>query len=77
MPTIQRLANVTIYIYPDDHAPPHFHVRGPHSNIQIEIKTLQVLRGSYRPVDLAEAITWAARHQPLLREKWREFNERE
>ena len=77
MPTICRLANVTIYIYPDDHAPPHFHVRGPHSNAQVHIETLQVMRGTYRAVDLAEAIAWAAENQPLLRRRWREFNERD
>jgi hypothetical protein len=77
MPTIHRLANVSIYIYADDHAPPHFHVRGPDSNVQVEIETLQLMRGEYRPVDLAEAIEWASRNQPLLRAKWKELNERD
>lgn len=77
MPTVHRLARATIYIYPDDHPPPHFHMRGPHSNVQVEIETLQVMRGSYRAVDLAEAITWAKQNRQLLREKWSEFNERD
>lgn len=78
MPSIQRLANVTIYIYADDHAPPHFHIRGPNSpGAQIEIETLRLMRGECHPRDLAEAITWAARNQPLLRAKWSELNERD
>jgi hypothetical protein len=60
MPSIHRLANVAIYIYADDHAPPHFHVVGPNSNVQVEIETLRVMRGEYRPGDLAQAIAWAA-----------------
>jgi hypothetical protein len=77
MPSIRRLANVTIYIYADDHAPPHFHVRGPSSNVQVEIETLQVMRGECRAGDLAEAITWAADNRALLRAKWNELNERD
>jgi hypothetical protein len=32
MPRIVQLAAVTIYIYGDDHAPPHFHVIGRHQH---------------------------------------------
>ena len=79
MPSIHRLANATIYIYADDHAPPHFHVVGPNSNVQVEIETLRVMRGEYRRSDLAEVIAWAAEadNQALLRARWREFNERD
>jgi hypothetical protein len=34
MPRIERLAAVSIYIYADDHAPPHFHVKGPDTDCQ-------------------------------------------
>lgn len=77
MPRIHRLANVTIYIHADDHAPPHFHVSGPNSNVQVEIETLRVMRGEYLRSDLAHAIAWAADNQALLRAKWKEFNERD
>ena len=77
MARIHRLASGSIYIYADDHAPPHFHILGPHSNVQVEIETLRVMRGEYRRVDLAEAVEWAAKNQPLLRERWSELNERD
>jgi hypothetical protein len=77
MPRIVRLAAVNIYIYADDHAPPHFHVVGPETDIQVAIETLQVMRGRFRPADLAQAIGWAAENQPLLRAKWSEYNERD
>jgi hypothetical protein len=77
MPRIVRLAAVSIYIYADDEAPPHFHVRGPETDIKVAIKTLQVMRGRFRPADLAEAISWAAENQALLRAKWSEYNERD
>jgi hypothetical protein len=77
MPSIAGLAAVSIYIYADDHAPPHFHVRGPNTDCQVSIETLQVMRGRYRRADLAEAVTWAAENQALLRAKWSEYNERD
>jgi len=79
MPSIHRLANVTIYIYADDHAPPHFHVVGPNSYVQVEIETLRVMRGEYQRSDLAQVIAWAAEadNHALLRAKWSELNERD
>jgi Domain of unknown function (DUF4160) len=56
---------------------PHFHVRGPDTNVKVRIETLQVMRGQFTGAAFAEAITWAADNLPLLREKWSEFNERD
>jgi hypothetical protein len=77
MPRIGRLATVSIYIYADDHAPVHFHARGPDTDMQVSIETLQVMRGHYTRAALAETIAWAAASQPLLRAKWDEINERD
>ena len=77
MPRIVRLASVSIYIYADDHAPPHFHVLGPDNDVQIDIETLQVRRGRFTAAALAEAIGWAAENKALLRAKWSELNERD
>jgi len=74
---VVRLAAVSIYIHADDHAPPHFHIVGPDTDLQVAIKTLQVMRGCYRAAYLAQAITWAAENQALLRAKWNEYNERD
>jgi hypothetical protein len=48
MPRIARLANVSIYIHADDHAPPHFHVVGPDTDVKVAIETLQVIRAGSR-----------------------------
>jgi hypothetical protein len=79
MPKIAQLASVSIHIYADDHAPPHFHVRGPDTDVQVEIETLRVMRGRYPATHLAQAISWAAEaeNRALLRAKWGEYNERD
>jgi hypothetical protein len=57
---VHRLSNIGIYISADDHAPPHFHIRGPNSDAQLLIDTLQVIRGTCKQSELAEARAWAA-----------------
>ena len=79
MPEIVRLSNSKVCIYPGDHGPPHFHLRGPGWSAQIEIATLEVLRGKAARSDLAEAIQWAAvpENLALLVREWKRLNERE
>ena len=76
MPTIHRLTNASIYIYAADHAPPHFHLVGPDSNVQVRIDTLQIIRGRCRRRDLAEAVEWATLNREYLLDRWNEINER-
>ena len=77
MPSIFRDGRLAIYIYADDHLPPHFHLLSPDSDAQIEIATMQVMRGTASRADLARAIAWAEANRDLLIEKWIELNERD
>lgn len=73
------LSNCKIYIYPSDHNPPHFHLRGPNSRALIEIVTLEVIAGKASKQDLGEAREWAGRKEnlALLVSEWKRLNERE
>jgi hypothetical protein len=73
------LSNCKIYIYPGDHNPPHFHLRGPNSKAIIDIVTLEILAGKAHKVDLAEARSWASdpKNLEILVSEWRRLNERE
>lgn len=77
MPTVQRLSRVTLYVYADDHVPPHFHMRGQNSNALVDIESLQVIKGRYDRHDYAEAVAWASRNQDVLRQIWSDLNERD
>jgi hypothetical protein len=79
MPTIVRLGNSKICIYADDHNPPHFNLRGPNSNANINILTLEIMRGGASRTDLAEAREWANRagNMQALLDAWSRLNERE
>lgn len=73
------LSNCKIYIYPGDHNPPHFHLRGPDSRAIVDIVSLEVLAGKASRRDLAEVKEWAAKPENLaaLISEWRRLNERE
>ena len=79
MPEIVRLTNSKICIFPDDHAPPHFHLIGPGWKITIDITTLEVLKGKAPKADVGEAIRWATVPDNLvtLVSEWRRLNERD
>ena len=79
MPEVVRLSGCKICVYPGDHAPPHFHVRGPGWNVLIGMGSLRVLKGSGPRADIAEAVAWAGipDNALRLRSEWRRLNERE
>ncbi|GAB3470842.1 DUF4160 domain-containing protein [Azotobacter salinestris] len=43
MATVRSDRNWKIKVYPDDHAPPHFHVQTPEGESLVEIDGLKVL----------------------------------
>ena len=73
MPQIVQLtASLSIWVYPNDHAPPHFHLIGPDTNAVIDLRSLEVVRGRYRRGDLRRALAWAAEHADDLDRAWRD-----
>lgn len=79
MPTIVRLSNAKICIYADDHNPPHFNLRGPNSNANVNIRTLEIMKGSASRLDMAEAREWVSREANMqaLLDAWSKLNDRD
>ena len=75
MPTIARLETCTIYIYAEDHNPPHFHVRSRSGDtVILLIEDLSIDEGSVDRRTLKEARDWASENKELLVSKWQEIN---
>lgn len=64
-------------MYPDDHAPPHFHLIFPGGSALIDLRSLKIIRGDAPSKVLAEALDVAAANLGDLRAKWEELNERD
>jgi Domain of unknown function (DUF4160) len=70
MPTISVFLGLTVRMYYDDHAPPHFHVYYGDAEAQIAIETRAVLRGRLPKRALNLALEWAEQHHDELMDNW-------
>ena len=76
MATAHSDRNWEIKIYPEDQAPPHFHVQTPDGESLVEIDGLKVLGKGAEPKALKAALAWAAQHTAELQQVWDEQNRR-
>ena len=72
MPELSRFFGLVIFMFYNDHPPPHFHVRYGDQRAIIDIRTLAVLggSGSHAPRALGLVTEWAALHQGELVDAW-------
>jgi hypothetical protein len=70
MPTISTFYGILIQMFFSDHAPPHFHALYGEHEAQINIQTLEVIRGKLPRRALNLVLDWAERHQAELMESW-------
>jgi uncharacterized protein DUF4160 len=79
MPEIHRLSNrVKVCMYPD-HAPPHFHLRGPGWSAMFDLRTFAVIRAD-RGIpkrEIKRAQEWASVNAEFLEQEWERLNERD
>jgi len=67
---VERISGLRIEIFPREHAPPHFHVRGPDINASFRIDSGAYLEGRIgrRAKDMIEY--WFMEARPRLIEVW-------
>ena len=70
MPEICRFYGIVIYMYYDEHNPPHFHAEYGEDEAQININTLAIIHGSLSSRTLGMIVEWASMHQEELRQDW-------
>ncbi len=70
MPTISAFYGILIQMFWLDHDPPHFYALYAEHEALIDIRSLEVLRGSLPPRALALVREWAAPHRDELMENW-------
>lgn len=70
MPLISLFYGISIYMYFEDHNPPHFHAKYAEFEIVIKISDLSVLHGYMPARALGLIIEWASLHKEELLEDW-------
>ena len=70
MPRICSFFGIVIWIYWDDHNPPHFHAEYGDHEILIQIEDLRTYAGSLPSRAYGMVMEWASLHQQELMEGW-------
>jgi hypothetical protein len=70
MPTVATIDGIKIELYFDEHPPPHFHARYAEFVAQIDMRTLEIMRGSLPRPQLRSVRDWAAPRQQDLLAAW-------
>ena len=70
MPRISEFYGIFIYMYYQDHAPPHFHAIYAEYEAEVAIGTGEVLEGSLPRRARRMVQEWAATHRLELEDDW-------
>jgi hypothetical protein len=75
MPRISEFFGVVIYMYFNDHLPPHFHAEYGEAEAVYAINTLDTLRGQLPRRAHSMVLEWALAHRAELRANWNRARE--
>ena len=70
MPRISEFYGIAIYLYYDDHAPPHFHAIYAGSEALIGIDPVRIIEGNLPRRATSLVIEWAGVYQEELTADW-------
>ena len=70
MPEISRFLGIVIYMYFNEHNPPHFHAEYNEHKASVLIDTLEPLEGKLPPRVMSLVVEWARQHKAALMENW-------
>jgi hypothetical protein len=70
MPEICRFFGITVFMYYNDHLPPHFHAEYGEFEAVYAIESLELLRGSLPRRAHGMLVEWALGQRTALRVNW-------
>jgi len=70
MPEISRFYGISIFLYPHEHPPAHFHAFYGDDEAMFDIETLQILEGSLPNRARSFVVEWAELHHDELFVAW-------
>ncbi|MBS4027640.1 MAG: DUF4160 domain-containing protein [Ignavibacteriales bacterium] len=66
MPEISRFFGIVVYMYGDDHSPPHFHAQYGEFEAMIDIATGEIIKGDFPKKQLRLIQAWTEIHRQEL-----------
>ena len=71
MPLVSEFFGIKIYVYWEDHMPPHFHAQYEEYSVQINIEEAVVLKGVFPVKQLKLVLAWCELHKEELVKNWK------
>ena len=70
MPQVSRFFGIIIFMFYDEHNPPHFHATYGEYKAEISINEMNILAGKLPSRALGLVVEWASLHHSELLENW-------
>jgi hypothetical protein len=70
MPELSRFLGIAVYMYFNDHNPPHFHVEYGEYEASVAISNLALIEGDLPSRILGYVVEWASMHKQELASDW-------
>lgn len=70
MARIFTIGNIEIWVFANDHLPPHFHLITPDHEALIRIADLEIIAGSIRPADRRRVWGWIVENRETIAAAW-------
>jgi len=70
MPIVAIINGIKVELYFDEHPPPHFHCRYAEFIAQIDIETIEVIKGTLPIPQLRSVREWASSRRDKLKDAW-------
>ncbi len=75
MPEVSRFLGIVIYMYFNEHNPPHFHAEYNEFKASISIRSLGLIEGKLPARVMSLVVEWAQQHQNELLDNWDSIQE--
>jgi hypothetical protein len=69
---VDRLNGLKIHVFPNEHPPPHFHVKSPNMDASFSIESCEILNGIINSRDYKAISFWHKHSKPILIKLWDE-----
>jgi hypothetical protein len=73
MPTLAIIDGISILMWPNDHNPPHFHVRFAGRTGKFDIATGQMIKGTLNRRTIKKVQSWTIANQAMLLQAWNDL----
>lgn len=67
---VSKVGNIKVEVYPNDHMPPHFHIRSPDLNAALRIDNCELIVGKLTGQQNALIRRWHRNFQQMLQTAW-------